>query len=134
MHADAAAIAAASPSKTGKLRLRTLRDLDHRTAAAKRAASLASAFESELGELTPAQRIRVETAAMLSAIAEDAQARRLAGDPTVNLDDLVRAVSAARRAVRDLGFRPNKPSVPTLAEHLAHRAVQRASERSGGAE
>lgn len=125
MHADAAQIAVVSdadarPKTIGKTRLKTLRSLDQRTTAARRAGALAKTFETELGELTPAQRVRVETAAMLSALAEDCTARRLAGDDSISLDDLVRAVSAARRAVRDLGIRPGKVLTPgpTLAEYL----------------
>ncbi len=118
-----------APDASGKVRLKTLRALDGRTIAAKRAAALAETFAAELGELTPALRIRVETAAALSAIAEDCQTRRLTGDRSVSLDDLIRATSAARRAVRDLGFRPGMPTVPSLAEHLAKRAAERTGKR-----
>lgn len=125
MHADAAQIAVVSdadarPKTIGKTRLKTLRSLDQRTTAARRAGALAKTFETELGELTPAQRVRVETAAMLSALAEDCTARRLAGDDSISLDDLVRAVSAARRAVRDLGIKPSKSPAPgaTLGDLL----------------
>jgi hypothetical protein len=117
--------AAALPLKAGgKTRLKTLAALDGRTVAARRAAALAETFAAEFGAgLTPAQRIRVETAAALTAIAEDAQTRRLAGDPMITLDDLVRAVSAARRAVRDLGLdRRRVPASPTLSEYLAATA------------
>jgi hypothetical protein len=62
-------------------------------------------FEATLGgELTDAQRLAIGNAAAMTAIAEDAQARRLQGDTTVSLDDLVRCVSCARRATRDLGL------------------------------
>jgi hypothetical protein len=136
MYADASQIAVTSDADArlkaaGKVRLRTLRTLDGRTIAAKRAAALAETFAAELGQLTPAQRVRVETAAMLSAIAEDAQTRRLAGDDTITLDDLVRAVSAARRAVRDLGLhdRKHKPAGPTLDQYLATKS--RVAESAG---
>jgi hypothetical protein len=89
----------------------------------------AATFEAALGgPLTEPQRLAVANAAALSAIAEDAQARRLAGDD-VSLDDIVRYTSAARRAVRDLGLdnRKREPDPgPTLAEHLARRAAERA--------
>jgi len=130
MHADAAAMrarsAAAPPTKArGKTRLKTLSALDGRTTAAKRAAALAATFTSELGgKLTPAQTVRVEAAAALSAIAQDCQTRRLAGDVTVTLDDLVRATSAARRAVKDLGLPKTPPTSgpTTLASYLASRS------------
>src|SRR5260221_2595517 len=88
-----------------KTRLRTVAELDGRTTAARRAGTLVATFEAALGgELTAALRLAVHNAAALSAIAEDAQAKRLAGDTSITLDDLVRATSAARRAVRDLGI------------------------------
>jgi hypothetical protein len=88
-----------------KLRLRTVAQIDARTVSGKRARVLAAVFEATLGgELTDAQRLSIGNAAALTAIAEDAQVRRLQGDTTVSLDDLVRCVSCARRAVRDLGL------------------------------
>lgn len=118
------------------MRLLTLTALDGRTVAARRAAALTETFAAEFGaELTPAQRIRVETAAALSAIAEDAQTRRLAGDASITLDDLVRAVSAARRAVRDLGLdRKRPPSGPTLSEYLASRRAEQTEDSSADEE
>ena len=122
MASDATVIPAKIVTRAGKLRLMTLDHLDARTAAARRAIALAEAFAAELGDLTPMQRIRVETAAALSAIAEDAQTRRLAGDASITLDDLVRAVSAARRAVRDLGIDDRKHgSEETLHEYIAKK-------------
>jgi hypothetical protein len=138
MSVDSAEIARHKPQarkhKSTKPQLLTLDALDGRTNAAKRATALAEAFRAELGDLTPMQRIRVETAAALSAIAEDAQTRRLAGDTSVTLDDLVRAVSAARRAVRDLGIDDRKHEPPTrtfaelAAQAQAEAEVQRARE------
>jgi hypothetical protein len=126
MHAGSPAVPlrkANGKGSGGKVRLKTLGDLDGRTHAARRAAALAEMFSAELGQLTPAQQIAVQNAAALAAIAEDAQARRLAGDPTISLDDLVRAVSAARRAVRDLGLdRRRVPASPNLSEYLADTA------------
>jgi hypothetical protein len=77
-------------------------------------------------------RVRVETAAALSAILEDAQARRLAGDTSVTLNDIVRAISAARRAVRDLGIdRKRAPEEQSLAGLLrADREAQMRGETS----
>lgn len=111
-----------APTKTtSNNRLRTFASLDGRTVAARRAAELAQALAAELGtDISGVMRTRIEGAAALTAIAEDAQARRLAGDLSVSLDDIVRATSAARRAVRDLG--PNKSRQPRrrpLADYLA---------------
>ena len=122
MRADAAVIAVASPPKS---RLLTLSHLDRRTRASRRAALLARAFAAEIGgQITDSLRIRIETAAALSVIAEDAQTRRLGGDSSVSLDDLVRAVSAARRALRDIGIRPHAKREqlgPTLADYIASK-------------
>jgi hypothetical protein len=111
-----------------KLRLCTLDSLDGRTIAARRARELAAAFEAELGDtLSAGQRIAIERAAALVAIAEDAKARRLAGDRGVTLDDIVRVDGAAARAVKALGIKPGAgPKPPILAEHLAQRAAERA--------
>jgi hypothetical protein len=112
-----------------KTRLQTLSHLDGRTIASKRAATLAETFAAELGgHLSDVQRIAVQNAAVMVAISEDAQTRRLAGDPAISLDDIVRAVSAARRAVRDLGLdRKREPAALSLAEHL--RAAELAAEQ-----
>ena len=126
MRADTAGMApvlrATPPSK---VRILTLGHLDRRTCASRRAAALAEAFAAEIGgQITHSLRICIETAAALSVIAEDAQTRRLAGDSSVSLDEVVRAVSAARRALRDIGIRPNaKPEQlgPTLAEYIASK-------------
>jgi hypothetical protein len=92
------------PVFRGKARLLTLDGMDGRTVAARRARELARGFEAELGgTLTPTQRIAIERAAALTAIAEDAQARRLAGDLAISLEDVVRTTNASTRAVRQLG-------------------------------
>jgi hypothetical protein len=104
-----------------KTRLRTISEIDARTVAGRRARDLAALFEAELGQVTPAQRIAIASAAALVAISEDAAARRLAGDVSVALDDVVRAAAMARRAVRDLGLerRAREARGPTLEEYLA---------------
>jgi hypothetical protein len=126
LQADAAGIAPVSGIEAQpKARLLTLGHLDRRTRASRRAAVLAQAFAAEIGcPITDSLRIRIETAAALSVIAEDAQTRRLAGDTSVSLDDLVRAVSAARHALRDIGIRPNarrEQLGPTLSEYIASK-------------
>lgn len=132
MRADAARVDPVSGIEAQpKARLLTLGHLDRRTRASRRAAALAEAFAAEIGgQISESLRIRIETAAALSVIAGDAQTRRLAGDSSVSLDDLVRAVSAARRALRDIGIRPyakRDQLGPTLAEYIA-------SKRSSGGE
>jgi hypothetical protein len=104
-----------------KTRLRSVAELDLRTVSGKRARALARLFESALGQVSPAQRLAIDGAAGLVALSEDAVARRLRGE-AVPLDDVIRAVACARRAVRDLGIdRKREPAVPSLAEYLAKR-------------
>jgi hypothetical protein len=95
-----------------KTRLIAVRNLDQRTRAATRARKLAAEFEAELGgDLTTAMHIAIERAAALTVVAEDARARRLAGDLTITLDDLVRTDRAAAAAVRALGLDRERESV-----------------------
>lgn len=120
----------------GKRRLCTIDHLDGRTRAAKRARELAAGFEAELGGvLTAGQRLAVERAAQLVALAEDARARRLGGDMTVTLEDLVRIDNSASRAVRQLGIQsaaaaPAPP--PSLRDYVAARTAS--PEMSGASE
>jgi hypothetical protein len=111
----------------GNVRLRTLRHLDGRTRAAKRARALVRYFENALGgdmALPIGTKIMVETAAVLAAIAQDTQARRLAGEP-IPLDEVIRASRCARLALKDLGLldfpevvevEPEPEPVPVPAE------------------
>jgi hypothetical protein len=71
-------------------------------------------------------RIAIDRAATLTVVAEDARARRLAGDLDITLDDLVRTDRAAAAAVRALGLdRGRKRSDPPaldLQSYLAQAA------------
>jgi hypothetical protein len=87
-----------------KARLRTLESLDGRTRAAQRAHSVIRSFEADLGgDLSPVRLLAVRRAAMLTAIAEDAAARQLAGD-VEDPSAMIPLINAARRAVMDLGL------------------------------
>jgi hypothetical protein len=134
MLANRAEIPAKSPPlPCGKQRLRTIESLDGRTIAARRARELAQAFQAEFGGTVSAtQRFAIERAAALVALAEDAKARRLAGEMAVSLEDIVRTDNAAARAVKALG-KPGAaiPAPPTPAEYLARRAAERAGKPSG---
>ena len=82
--------------------------------------------------MSATQRFAIERAAALVALAEDAKARRLAGDTAVSLEDIVRTANAAARAVKALG-KPGaaSPAPLTPAEYLARRAAERAGKPSG---
>lgn len=129
MHPDATKLDAESaPLASSKVRLCTLEHLDGRTRAAKRAHELIAAFESDLGgKLSSVDRLAVRRASVLVALAENAAAKELAGE-TTDIDLLVRINNAARRAVADLNLpkRDKRATGPTLAEHLAMRARERA--------
>jgi len=88
-----------------KHRLKTVAQLDQRTRAAKRITALARTWAAALGDkLTNGQRIAIERAATLTALAEDARVRRLSGDLSISLEDIARLDNTANRAVRALGL------------------------------
>jgi hypothetical protein len=64
--------------------------------------------------------VAIERAAQLQALAEEARARALRGDPKVTLDDVVRLNRLAEHAVRALRLdRHHMAQAPTLTELLA---------------
>ncbi len=137
MHAEASAMkpkrsADAAPKGAGKLRLRSIRDLDGRTRVARRVRELVATFVRDLGGApSPSQAAAVQNAAASIVLAEDARARRLAGDASVSLADIVRMGNIADRQLRSLGLKPGaaaKPAVPSLAEYLASRTAGETSE------
>ena len=117
MHAD---VAEKQRPYARKVRFVTAKHLDRRTIAARRAAAMAKEFEAELGgNLSVTQRAAIDRAATLAACAEDCRVRCLAGDPSVNLDDLVRLERLADLAVRRLGIgRVRQSEAPSLDRYL----------------
>lgn len=84
--------------------LRTLDDLDGRTKAAKLAQRLVAGLVDDLGgDLTIAQRQIVQRIALAGAVAEDLEARWLAGE-RVDLVDYVRVVNCERRLLATIGL------------------------------
>jgi hypothetical protein len=107
--------------RSRKVRLRTLDHLDGRTKAAQRAKALARTFTAALGDDLSAMQIEaVRAAAIAVAIAEDAQARRLAGEP-IPLDEVLRSGRYARLMVKALGIEDRGPDWEGLAKR--HGAV-----------
>ena len=93
-------------TRQGKVRLRSLDDLDNRTAAARRARDLVADLESDLGggdRLSVGLRELVKRAAMLGAIVEDCEVRWLERKP-VDLDTYLAAVNAQRRVLVTVGL------------------------------
>lgn len=115
--------AEAGPTLPGKQRFLTLDHLDGRTIAAQRAHELLAAFALQFGgvaTMSAAEHAKCRLVAMTVAVAEDMQARQLAGEP-VDIDQVVRAANAAERAIKTLGKAAAKPPAtgPTLAQYLA---------------
>jgi hypothetical protein len=136
MQVEATAILPRPSRKTRqKTRLIAVRNLDQRTRAAVQARKLAAEFEAELGgNVTTAMRIAIDRAATLTIVAEDARARRLAGDLDITLDDLVRTDRAAAAAVRALGLdHGRKPSNPPALDLQSSLAAQAETVQDGAA-
>lgn len=90
-------------TRDGRIRLRTLEQLDRRTAAYQVARNLIVSLETDLvGELSVAQRQLVTRAALLGAVLEDFETRWLAGEE-IALRDYLFAVSTQRRLLSSLG-------------------------------
>jgi hypothetical protein len=119
------------PRKGGRRgKLLTLSDLDRRTAAYKRTCAIISSLQVDLGgadRLSCAQRQLTQRAAMLGAILEDQESRWLAGEP-IDPGAYTTLSNAQRRLLSDLGLeRQTRDITPTLQEHLARKAAERAT-------
>src|SRR5262245_4013031 len=93
---------AALTGKHASTRPVTLGHVDRRTRAYVAARKLARAFEQQLGGRAATDVTlcaAIERASSLLVIAEDARTRRLAGDTTISLNDLVRLDRVAALAV-----------------------------------
>lgn len=91
-------------TRQGKVRLRSLDDLDNRTAAARRARELVAELQSDLGgALTTAQRELVKRAALLGAIVEDHEVRWLQRE-SADLSLYGTLVDRQRRILETLGL------------------------------
>jgi hypothetical protein len=86
-------------TRAGKVRLRSLDELDQRTAAARRARDLVAELKSDLGgDLSTAQRELVKRAALLGAILEDHEVRWLQREPADPARPGLRVVSCCARS------------------------------------
>jgi hypothetical protein len=114
-------------------RLLTAGHLDRRTRGVKRAHAIAAELERGWDGITPVQRQAIGRAAMLCAIAEDAVARRLSGEP-IPISDVLRAEGVAKRAVRAvLAERPVPPAPPRFSpmKVLREEAARKAQANAG---
>lgn len=91
-------------TRNGKVRLRSIDNLDQRTHAARRARELVAELERDLGgDLTTARRELVKRAAMLGAIIEDHEVRWLRREPA-DLGTYGTLVDRQRRILETLGL------------------------------
>ena len=95
------------PDLTGsKVHLRTLNDLDGRTAASRRARELVANYESDLGgadRLTTGQRELVKRVALAGALAEDIEVRWLQGGQ-IDVGEYATLVNTQRRLCVTVGL------------------------------
>jgi hypothetical protein len=91
--------------RRGKAYLKTLDDLDGRTAAAKVARKIVSGLQSDLGgadHITTGQKELVKRAALLGAYCEDCEVRWLRHEP-VDVGEYLIATNAQRRVLSTIG-------------------------------
>lgn len=111
-----------TPVAASKLRLLTLDQLDHRTAAAKRCRDLIATIELDLGggdRLSTGERQIIQRAAITGAVLEDIETRWLAGEP---IDPALYATlgNAQRRLLETIGLRRRARDVtPSVDEYVA---------------
>jgi hypothetical protein len=110
------------PSKS---RLRTLDDLDQRTASARRARELVDGLTEDLGGrtvITVAVRQLIQRAAILGAFLADIETRWLQGE-AIAADDYFVAINAQRRVLASLGLkRIARDVTPTVSEYIKRNA------------
>jgi hypothetical protein len=126
----ASASPAPTPPRRKRDRRRTLTKIDMRSRLGRRITELSIVFTGALGgsrgELTPIKKLKIEQAAQLSALAEQARGEIMRGvKGLAGSGDIVRLERAAAAAVRALGDLEPRPRAKTLAEVLAQpRATQ----------
>jgi hypothetical protein len=123
-HHDTVPVQAEKPAdRPGKARLKSLRDLDQRTASAKRAKELIAAIAADLGgadSLTAAQQELVQRACLLGAFLADCEARWLAGE-AVDVPAWLSATDRQRRLLESLGIHRKPRDVTDLASYIAKK-------------
>jgi hypothetical protein len=112
---------AAAPARRPKRRLRSLADLDRRTAAAKTALALRDSITADLGgdaALSAMQRALVNNAALLGASLDDIACRYLGGEP-VEMIRFATLANAQRRLLADLGLQRKAQDItPDLRDYI----------------
>lgn len=110
-----------------KVKVRSLGDLDGRTAPAKRARALAADIISDLGgddNISAGERELVTRVSVLATVCQDAEVALLTGEE-VDLQLHLAAVNALRRVLSTLGLeRRAKDVTPTLDVYLKQKRAE----------
>jgi hypothetical protein len=112
---------AAAPARRRKRRLKSLQDLDRRTANAKAALALRNSIVADLGgeaALSAMKRAIIDNVAVLGAALDNIAYRYLAGEP-VELIKFATLANAQRRLLADLGLERRALDVtPDLRDYI----------------
>ena len=123
------AVLPARPNGSARNKKRAPAKIDGRFVLGKRITQLVALYRERLNatgpDADPVLLAAIERAARLTALAEDASARAVRGDPNIALDDVVRISRTADLAVRRLHLDcpKSKPSVD-LSAYIAARGEQ----------
>ncbi|TPJ50629.1 MULTISPECIES: hypothetical protein [unclassified Mesorhizobium] len=132
MSADAAEMEGeSSPKPAGKVRLKTLDDLDRRTTAARVVFELRDSLAADLGgkpNLSVMKLELIDNVACLGAMLKDAAANYLEGEP-IDINEFMALTNAQRRLLADLGLerRALKDITPSLKDYAATKYAGAAS-------
>ena len=122
-----ATVTRAAPAKPKPNKRRARVSVDKRFAVGRRVKQLAITFRERLNlnvDGDPLLLAAVERAARLTALAEQASARALSGDPAVAYDDVVRLNRLSELALRRLRLdQRHAQTTPTLSTYLAARGA-----------
>lgn len=119
------------PKQGGKVRLKTLEDLDRRTTAARVVFELRDSLASDLGgkpNLSVMKLELIDNVACLGAMLKDAAASYLQGEP-IDINEFMALTNAQRRLLSDLGLerRALKDITPSLQQYAATQYAGAAS-------
>ena len=109
-------------TRAGKVRLRTLSDIDARTAAYRRFRELAEAYTSDLGgDLSTAESAIVQRVVSLQVWLEDSEAS-YANTGALDIATYTTASNALRRLLADIGLRRRQKDItPDITDYVSQK-------------
>lgn len=115
-------------TRAGKVRLRTLSDIDARTATYRRFKELVASYTSDLGsDLTTAESAIIQRVVSLQVWLEDAEAS-YAGNGELDIATYTTASNALRRLLADIGLqRRARDITPDLSAYVRDRQPKEAA-------